>query len=147
VHGTVEVQVEVRGRKVIIDVTDGSIKNIKFKRAAPRAPRAQHSALASWWDNGVHKWNDGWRSQPYQPFMLSRWAYDDSTRGKWHGVGSAWFLVRLVAALILGAVDIVLVAVFFLAQFAYWFFGSTGRDIVWAIFVPGLIVVARFQAR
>jgi hypothetical protein len=136
VNGTVEVQY----RKVIIDVTDGSIKSIKFKRAAPvpQARRAQHHA-PSWWDKGVRKWDDGWRSQPYKPFMLSRFAYDDSTKDQWHGVGFAWFLVRLVAALILAVVDIVLVAVFLLAQFAYLFSGATAIIIVWVIFALVLL--------
>jgi hypothetical protein len=133
VNGTTTI--EVRNGQVVIDVTDGSIKSIKFKRSISTGPQEQQSGLSKWWHHGVKKWDDGWKSSPYKPFMLSRWAYDDSTISKWYGIGFAWFLARLVLALILGIFDIVLSLIFLVAQLAYWFFGPTGRNIVWGIVV------------
>ena len=59
-----------------------------------------------------HRWHKGWDLSFYHPFSFSRWAYDDSTIGKWYGVGFVWFFLRLALALVLGLVDIALSLVF-----------------------------------
>jgi hypothetical protein len=131
--------IAVHDGQVLIDVTDGSIKKIEFRQAATTAPE-QHSG---WWHGVSAQWNSGWSPSIYKPFMLSKWAYDDSTIDKWYGLGFVWFLIRLALALLLAIADIILSLIFLLAQLAYLFFGPTGRNIVWgaAILLFLLIVV------
>ncbi len=133
VNGTTTI--EVRNGEVLIDVTDGSIKRIQFKRGTGTGPQEQRGTFAGWWHHGVQKWDNGWSASPYKPFILSRWAYNDSTIGKWYGVGFLWSLLRLALAVVLALIDVVLSAVFLVAQLAYFFFGPTGRNIVWGLVI------------
>jgi hypothetical protein len=145
VDGTTEI--EVKDRRVLIDITDGTIKVIAFKRAQASGAEARKSSGFPWWDDRVASWDEGWKSSFYRPFALSRWAYDDSTISKWYGIGFVWFLLRLFIALILGVVDLLLTLVFLVAQAAYMSAGSTGRNIVWGLSVlllPVMILVYRF---
>lgn len=136
VNGTTSI--EVHDGQVIIDVTDGSIQTIEFKRAGPGL--AEQSGGNKPWSSTQAKWNAGYDSSWYHPFALAKWAYDDSTIGKWCGVGFVWFLLRLVLSLVLGVVDIILSVVFLLAQLVYMAAGATGRNIVWGLFVLLLVV-------
>jgi hypothetical protein len=145
VNGTTTIQ--VRDGQVLIDITDGTIRSVQFKRSET-APAA-NAQTDNWWTHGVAKWNKGWRTSFYKPFMLSRWAYDDSTLKKWYGIGFVWFLVRLIVALILAIIDILMTVIFLIAQVCYWFWGPTGRNIVWGtalLLFLGLVVLTRYAS-
>jgi hypothetical protein len=131
VNGTTTIQ--IKDGQVTIDVTAGKVKKIQFQKGTQAIPEGSKSGLATWWDKGVQKWNDGWKSSLYKPFMLSRWTYDDSTIDRWYGLGFVWFLIRLAVSLVLGIIDLILSGIFLVAQAAYWFFGATGRNIVWGV--------------
>jgi hypothetical protein len=68
--------------------------------------------------DGWPGWSKGWEASLYKPFMLTRWAYDDSTIDKWCGLGFVWFLLRLALTLVLLLVDLVLSSIFLAAQIA-----------------------------
>ncbi|HET9142006.1 hypothetical protein [Actinophytocola sp.] len=125
--------IEIRDGHVTIDVTDSVIESIQFRRVEPVAGRAEQGALGAWWSGAVRKWNAGWKSSFYKPFAMTRWAYDDSTIGEWYGLGFFWFMLRFTLTVLVAVVDVVLTAAFLLAQFAYLFWGPTGRNIVWAL--------------
>ncbi|MFB9719197.1 hypothetical protein [Planobispora longispora] len=74
-----------------------------------------------------------WKSSFCSPFVLSRWAYDDSTISSWFGLGFLWFLIRLVVALIPGLVDLVLIVACVVAAIAFVLFGTTGQNIVYGL--------------
>lgn len=136
--------IQIRDGQVLIDVTDGTIESVEFKRGEPTTKEGE----TSWWDETTQRWDNGYHSSWYKPFALCTWAYDDSTISKWWGAGFVWFLIRLILALLLGLVDILLSVVFLLAQVAYMLFGPTGRNIVWGIAILALLffVVAGFAA-
>lgn len=123
--------------QVIIDVTDGSVQTIEFKQTGPGL---KEQADSNAWTRTVDKWHAGYDSSWYHPFALARWAYDDSTIGRWWGVGFVWFMLRLVATLLLAVVDVLLSVVFVVAQLIYLAAGSTGRNIVWGLFVLILVI-------
>lgn len=137
VNGTTTI--EIHDRQVIIDVTGGTVPRIQFKRSGPPAGSAKPSSA---WASVQRKWSTGYRTSWYKPFMLSRWAYDDSTITKWYGIGFVWFLVRLVLALVLGVLDLILTVVFLIAQVLYMVTGSTGRNVVWGVFVLLVLLCA-----
>ncbi|MER7547850.1 hypothetical protein SAMN05443665_102114 [Actinomadura meyerae] len=125
--GTTKVQ--VRDRTVTIDVTQVETRSIEFRPAQAAAQEAPPNLL----NKGIDRWNGYWDDAFYSPLALSRWAYGDSTMGKWYGLGFVWFLIRLVLALILGILDIVLVLVCVFAACFYVFFGGTGRNIAYGL--------------
>jgi len=121
VNGTTTIQ--VINRQVLIDVTDGNIETIQLKEAQPVA--AENSSSIG------RRWVDYSSSFFYSPFSLTRWAYDDSTISSWYGLGFAWFLVRLAAAIILLFVgDMPLTVLFVITGASYLLFGPTGRNII-----------------
>ena len=125
VNGTTSI--DVSNGQVGIDVTKGSIRSITFKRLAKAVPE-QGNTTAIRWDTG---WSQSW----YKPFDLTRWAYSDSTIEKWYGIGFIWFLLRLVLAILLIAVDAILSIGFLLGQCGFIIFGPTGRNIVYGLLV------------
>jgi hypothetical protein len=137
VDGRTEIAVE-NGR-VTIDVTGAKVKVIQLKQTRVVAADAGPTGVALWWHNGLSSWNAGYDRSPYKPFMLARWAYDDSTLGKFYGIGFVWFLLRLALAIVLCLADLVLTAVFLTAQFFTYFFGPTGANIVWGVFLLAII--------
>lgn len=127
VNGTTTIQVV--DRQVLIDVTDSTVQSIEFKTVEPPVSEQGDDVakrLLSRWDS---YWNDSF----YTPFDLFNWAYDDSTMTKWYGVGFAWFLLRLVAALILLIPDLLLSLLVLVAGLAYVLIGTTGRNIVYGL--------------
>jgi len=122
--------IQIKDGQVLIDVTDGAVKKVQFKRVEGATVEEGRESL---WSRVAAKWSGGWESSIYKPFTLTRWAYDDSTIDRWWGVGFVWFLLRLALALVLLIVDLVLSAVFLVAQIAYFFFGPTGRNVVWGV--------------
>lgn len=136
-HNTIEVSDD----EVTIDVTDGSIKVIELAQAVPASTEVDTSSFSSWWETSLMKWDTGWATSFYRPFALARWAYNDSTIDKAWGLGFVWFLIRLFFAILLSVVDIVLTAIFLISQVGYYFFDSTGRNIVWGVSV--LLVIGR----
>jgi hypothetical protein len=129
VNGTSTIQVS--GRKVLIDVTRGGVNRIQLRRAAVGAQQARGEP--TWLEVRAQRWGQHWRGSWYKPMMLSRWAYDDSTIGRWYGLGFVWFMVRFVAAIVLFLFDIVGTVVCVPAALSYVFFGATGRNIVYGI--------------
>lgn len=125
--GTTKIQ--VHDRTVRIDVTQAQVKSIEFKPAQVTAEEASPNLL----NQGIDRWQRYWDDGFYSPLALSRWAYDDSTMGKWYGLGFVWFLIRLLLALILGILDIVLVLICVFAACFYVFFGDTGRNIAYGL--------------
>jgi hypothetical protein len=119
--------ISVSQDQVLIDITDGTIQSITFKQVNNQIAEAQSSG------NGIsrvvrtpmNRWDTGWNRSWYKPFMMSRWAYDDSTITKWYGIGFAWFILRLVLACFLGILDVLLTIFFFLGQLAVLCFGSS----------------------
>lgn len=136
VNGTTTIQVV--DRQVLIDVTEGTVRTIQFKRASV----AVAEGGPGFWD----RWGEYWDSSFYSPFALARWAYDDSTMSKWFGIGFAWFMIRFVLALICGVLDVILTVACVLAAIAYMFFGTTGQNIVYGLevlFALLLVLVLR----
>lgn len=130
--------VEVVDRQVIIDVTNGSIKSVGFKRARGAVVEEE-----TWFTQRRSDWDKGWDESWYIPYAMTRWAYDDSTINSAYGLGFAWFLVRLTLALFLAAVDTVLTFFFLLGQLAYLAGGPTARNITYGVTVLAFLVVAR----
>ncbi|WP_306207220.1 hypothetical protein [Actinoplanes sp. RD1] len=130
--------IEVQDGRVTIDVTGGRVGVVQLSRTPSAASASRPNAVRSWWDNGTRKWDAGWDRSLYKPFVLTRWAYDDATLGKWHGLGFLWFLARLAVALLMIPLDVVCSVVFLLAQGAYYFWGPTGQNIVYGV---GLLAV------
>lgn len=83
-----------------------------------------------------------WQPFPfgYQPFMLTQWAYDDSTIAKWYGLGFLWFLVRLILTIVCVVIDIVITLGLGLFVLIASLFGTTVRNIVLGLVV--LVVIA-----
>ncbi|RJL32788.1 hypothetical protein D5H75_15105 [Bailinhaonella thermotolerans] len=132
VNGSTTIEV-VEGR-VLIDVTAGNVRTIEFREAAVTV----RERTAGPFD----RWDQYWKDCVYSPFALSRWAYDDSTISQGYGAGFAWFLLRLIAALILGLVDVVLTLACLAAAVAFMFFGPTGRNIVYGLEALAVLFLA-----
>ena len=132
VNGTTSISVS--NNRVLIDITSGRIKKITFRRAPTHIPEQRTSTPAIWLAFVGH-WDAGWRQSWYKPFAMSRWAYSDTTMGKWFGVGFVWFLIRLAAAVVLALIDTVLTIGFLLGQIAFIVFGATGRDVVYGLLI------------
>ncbi|MFG1756312.1 hypothetical protein [Micromonospora echinofusca] len=138
VNGTTTIQ--VKDGQVLIDITGGTVKKVQFKRVDQATVKESGDSL---WGKTGAKWSQGWASSLYTPFVLTRWAYDDSTIDKWYGLGFIWFLIRLALALVLLIVDLVLSSIFLVAQIAYLIFGATGRNVVWGVAILlGIMIVA-----
>ena len=124
VNGTTTISVS-QGQ-VLIDITKGNIKKITFKRVNTQIAVAKNSSRLSGVQHTMAaRWDMGWSRSWYKPFMLSRWAYDDSTVTKWYGLGFLWFLFRLILACFLGAADIILTTLFLIGQVAVMCFGNS----------------------
>lgn len=118
--------ISVSQDQVLIDITDGTIQKITFKRVNSQIAEAQGgNGISRVVHTPVNRWETGWNRSWYKPFMLSRWAYDDSTITKWYGLGLVWFILRLALACILGVLDMVLTILFFIGQFAVLCFGTS----------------------
>jgi hypothetical protein len=138
VNGTTSIT--VTNDQVLIDVTDGTIRQIRFKEV--QNPIAEGSS-GNWWQQKVAvRWDAGWAQSWYKPYALAKWAYDDSTIERWYGAGFVWFLLRLVLAIALALVDTVLTVGFFIGQFAFIIFGPTGRDVVYGLMILFVVVTA-----
>jgi hypothetical protein len=73
------------------------------------------------------------------PYALTRWAYDDSTIGKWYGIGFIWFLLRLTLAVICFLIDTVLSLGFLLGQLGFVCFGPTGRNVIYGLLILAIL--------
>jgi hypothetical protein len=129
--------IAVTTSRVLIDVSKGTIEQIRFKRVSEPAV----GGGVSIGNKLGARWDEGWHQSWYKPFALCRWAYDDSTIGKWYGVGFVWFLLRLVLAIFLFFVDAVLTIGFLFGQLGFMFFGPTGRDVIYGLLVLGTVVI------
>jgi len=125
VNGTTTISVSQD--QVLIDITDGTIQEITFKRVNSQIPEAQNggNGISRVVQAPISRWDTGWNRSWYKPFMLSRWAYDDSTITKWYGLGFAWFFLRLILACFLGLLDAFLTIFFFIGQLAVLCFGPS----------------------
>ncbi|GAA2305436.1 hypothetical protein GCM10010149_64050 [Nonomuraea roseoviolacea subsp. roseoviolacea] len=123
VNGTATIQ--IADRRVLIDVTRGDVRTIEFRNAQATVQQGAPGV--------ADRWQAFWDDCFYSPMALSRWAYDDSTMGDYYGLGFVWFLLRLLAAIVLGVVDLILVVATFLAAVAYTFLGQTARNIVYGV--------------
>lgn len=130
VNGTTTIQ--VRDRQVLIDVTDGKVNSIELKGVERTANISEGQG-----DNIVavaeSRWRGYWDTAFYTPLALFNWAYDDSTMSEAYGIGFVWFLIRLLAALVLFIGDIILTLACTIAAIATVFFGTTGRNIAYGI--------------
>lgn len=133
-------EIDITDGQVVVDVTDGDVQEFQLARLEP-VGQVEENAIAAWWHEADRRWDAGWAESIYHPFMLTRWAYDDSTIGKGYGAGFVWFLLRLFLALLLLLVDLVLTALFLVAQLAYHLWGPTGRNVVWGVAVLGFLIV------
>ncbi|MFD0689777.1 hypothetical protein [Actinomadura fibrosa] len=126
-------------------MTQAETKSIEFKPAQAAIQETSPNLLSGAWKRWQRYWDDSF----YSPLALSRWAYDDSTMGKWYGIGFIWFLVRLIIALFLSIFDIILILVCIVAAIFYVFFGTTGRNIAYGIcsLLAGLICYALMPVR
>lgn len=137
--------IQVSDRRVLIDVTNGTIESIQLKGVEPVA----EDASGNWLTDMGARWDTYWEMSFYSPMALSRWAYDDSTIDKWFGVGFLWFLVHLVLALLFGVLDLVLVVACFVAALAAVVFGDVGRNVVYgieALIAIGVVAVIGYSA-
>lgn len=125
VNGTTTISVSQD--EVTIDVTSGSIRSISFKRVANPIPEAQANGnpVTHVTNTAAGRWDSGWDRSWYKPFMLSGWAYDDSTVTKWYGAGFVLFFLRLILAIILGLFDLFFTIFFFIGQLFIVCFGTS----------------------
>jgi hypothetical protein len=137
-------EVAVKDGWVMIDVSGAKVRVIQLQQTRVVSADAGPAGVALWWHNGLSRWNAGYDRPPYKPFMLTRWAFDDATLGKYYGLGFLWFLLRLALAILLFVVDLALTLVFLIAQFFNYFFGPTGANIVWGVF---LLIILYVTAR
>jgi hypothetical protein len=124
--------IDVSNGRILIDVTAGNIKEVTFKRASSEIPK---QSTPSWLHSITARWDAGWQQSWYKPFVLTRWAYDDSTMGRWYGIGFIWFLIRLILTIVLFIIDAILSLGFLLGQIGFLFFGPTGRNVIYGILV------------
>jgi hypothetical protein len=119
--------ISVSNDEVTIDITNGSIRNISFKRVDNQIPEAQRNAnpVSAVTGTAASRWDSGWDRSWYKPFMLSSWAYDDSTVTKWYGAGFVLFLLRLILAALLGIFDCIFTFFFFIGQLFILCFGTS----------------------
>jgi hypothetical protein len=119
--------ISVSQDQVMIDITDGTIQKITFKRVNSQIAEAQSSGngISGVVHTPMNRWDTGWHRSWYKPFMLSRWAYDDSTITKWYGLGFVWFIFRLILACFLGLLDVFFTIFFFIGQLAVLCFGPS----------------------
>ena len=125
VNGTTTISVS--NDEVTIDITNGSIRSISFKRVDNQIPEAQSGGnpVSHVANTAADRWDSGWDRSWYKPFMLSSWAYDDSTVTKWYGAGFVLFLLRLILAMVLGLFDFVFTIFFFIGQLFILCFGTS----------------------
>jgi hypothetical protein len=121
--------IQVRDGHILIDVARGAVEEIRFQHLA-RAPEEVSS----------NKWERGNDSGIYKPFALTPWAYDDSTIGKWYGIGFIWFLIRLALTIICLILDVLLTIIWFVGQIVYLVFGSVGRNVWWGLVAFAVII-------
>jgi hypothetical protein len=138
VNGTTSIS--VTNNQVLIDVTNGAIKKIAFRRVSDQISEHGQGNWLTHLGHGIAvRWDNGLRESWYKPYGLTRWAYSDSTIGKWYGIGFVWFLLRLVLAIVMAFVDTVLTLGFLLGQVGFMIFGPTGRDVIYGLLI--LIVI------
>jgi hypothetical protein len=134
--------VSVVNNEVTIDVTSGTIEKISFKRVTAQVAQQKRTSFPGRvWHRVYSRWDQGWNESWYKPYALSEWAYSDSTIEKWYGVGFVWFLLRLVAAIVLACVDTILSLGFIVGQGFFILFGPTGRDVIYGLMILGVIGV------
>jgi hypothetical protein len=121
VNGTTTISVSQD--QVLIDVTNGDVREITFKQVNSQIAEAKPGI--GLWHAVTSRWDEGWTRSWYKPFMLAGWAYDDSTVTKWYGIGFVWFFLRFILACVLGIVDLILSAFFFFGQFVVTIFGNS----------------------
>jgi hypothetical protein len=121
VNGTTTISVSQD--QVLIDVTKGNIQEIEFKRVSSQI--GEGTPGIGWWHTVTSRWDEGWTRSWYKPFMLSSWAYDDSTVTKWYGIGFIWFFLRFVFACVLGMLDLLFTILFFFGQVIVTIFGNS----------------------
>jgi hypothetical protein len=134
VNGTTSIS--ITNNQVLIDVTNGKIKRIAFKRVSNQIAEGSQG---SWLQRVSHaanaRWDEGWKESWYKPYALTGWAYSDSTINKWYGIGFVWFLLRLVLAIVCAIIDTILSLGFLLGQAGFLIFGPTGRDVIYGLLV------------
>jgi hypothetical protein len=133
--------VTVTNDEVTIDVTSGTIKQISFKHVADQVNvAAPRTFPANAWHGVWTGWDKGWSQSWYKPYALTRWAYSDTTIGKWYGIGFVWFLLRLVLTCLMVLVDTVLTFGFLIGQMFFIVFGPTGRDVIYGLMILFLLI-------
>jgi hypothetical protein len=137
VNGTTTIS--IANNQVLIDVTNGTIKKITFKRVTGQVSEQDSSWFVHTWHATSHRWDEGWAQSWYRPYGLTKWAYSDSTINRWYGIGFVWFLIRLILAIILSLIDTVLSVGFLLGQAGFLLFGPTGRDAIYGLLVLGTL--------
>ena len=125
VNGTTTISVS--NDEVTIDITNGSIQSVYFKRVDNQIPEAQTNGnpVSNVANTAAGRWDSGWDRSWYKPFMLSGWAYDDSTVTKWYGAGFVLFFLRLILACFLGIFDCIFTFFFFIGQLFILCFGTS----------------------
>ena len=124
--------INVSNGQVLIDVTAGNVKEVTFKRVPNETPK---QSQPSWLHPITARWDAGWEQSWYKPFALTRLAYNDSTIGKWYGIGFVWFLLRLILTIAFFIIDAILSLGFLLGQIGFLLFGATGRNVIYGILV------------
>jgi hypothetical protein len=124
VNGTTSIT--VTNSEVVIDVTNGHIKEVRFRRFSEALPGTRNQSwFAAKGQLVGQRWDEGYQRSWYKPFMLCSWAYDDSTVMKWYGIGFIWFFMRLTLAVILFVIDLVFTIFFLIGQLAFVLFGPS----------------------
>lgn len=129
--------IDVSNGRILIDVTAGNIKAVTFKRVSSEIPK---QSPPSWLHSITARWDTGWKQSWYKPFALTSWAYDDSTMGKWYGIGFVWFLLRLILAIVFFIIDAILSLGFLLGQIGFLLFGPTGRNVIYGILILIILI-------
>lgn len=122
--------IQIVNRQILIDVTDGNIQSIEFRKALPSIPETPSSF---------------WQPFPlgYHPFAFTTWAYDDSTISEWYGLGFLWFIIRLVLAFIMLLLDLIVIFFLGIGVILHSIFGITVRNIYFGLL--GLFIISFFS--
>lgn len=123
-----ETALQFSQRQVLIDITKGSVREVKFVEG--EQPIQEANGL----DNILRHIPFG-----YQPFSLFKWMYDES--GFSGGfIGIIVYLIRLVLAGILAIIDILLIVILGIGAAVHVQLGEMAKNIYLALAALGIVV-------
>ncbi len=88
------------------------------------------------------RWENYWDEVLYQPFTLVQFTFDASTIGAVFPFGLIWFVLRLLATVVVFIPDLLLTVVVWTGGVGYALFDEVGRNVVYVgLGIPALIAL------